>query len=161
MEIRPVRPDELEAVGQLTVAVYVGDGFLAAGDSYVQQLMDTSRRAREAEVWVAVEDGALLGSVTFCPVGSDYREIGHDDEGEFRMLVVGAAARGKGVGRALVELCLTRCRELGYAGVRMSTMSQMDSAHRVYERVGFVRAPDADWSPEPGVALLGYALRLS
>ncbi len=94
--------------------------------------------------------------MTFCPVGSSYREIGRDDEGEFRMLAVSPAARGRGVGRALVEHCLDRSRELGYAGIRMSSMDRMTSAHRVYERLGFVRAPQDDWAPVPGVNLLAY-----
>ncbi len=92
----------------------------------------------------------MLGSVTFCVAGSPFREIARDDEGEFRMLAVNPAVRGRGVGQALVELCLQRSRELGYAGVRMSSMDRMTSAHRVYERLGFVRAPEDDWSPAPG-----------
>jgi ribosomal protein S18 acetylase RimI-like enzyme len=154
-----VRAEELAAVGQLTADVYIGDGFVGAADGYVAKLADTARRAREAEVWVAVEDDRVLGSVTFAQPGSPYREIARDDEGEFRMLAVDPAARGRGVGKALVELCLRRSRELGYAGVRMSTMDKMTSAHRVYERLGFTRMPDDDWSPEPGVALLAYGLR--
>jgi ribosomal protein S18 acetylase RimI-like enzyme len=160
MEIRPAQPDELEEVGRLTGEVYVADGYIAEADGYVRELVDTPRRAREAELWAAVEDGLILGSVTFCPVGSSYREIGRDNEGEFRMLAVSPAVRGRGVGRALVELCLRRSRELGYAGVRMSTMDRMTSAQRVYERLGFTRAPEDDWSPEPGVALLAYVATL-
>lgn len=146
-------------MGRLTAEVYVGDGFIDAADGYVDQLADTARRAREAEIWVAVEDGRVLGSVTFCVAGSSFREIAHDDEGEFRMLAVNPAARGRGVGQALVELCVRRSRELGYAGVRMSTMEQMTSAHRVYGRLGFVPAPKDDWSPAPGVTLLAYSIR--
>jgi ribosomal protein S18 acetylase RimI-like enzyme len=158
-ELRPVRAEELVEVGRLTAEVYVGDGFLDATDSYIDQLADTARRAREAEIWVAADGGKVLGSVTFTAVGSPFREIARDDEGEFRMLAVNHAARGRGVGQALVELCLRRSRELGYAGVRMSSMDRMTSAHRVYERLGFVRAPEDDWSPGPGVRLLAYALR--
>jgi GNAT superfamily N-acetyltransferase len=161
MELRQVVPDEFAEVGRLTVEVYVEDGFIDPEDGYVSELADTRRRAREAEVWVAVEDGQLLGSVTFCPVGSLFREIGGDDEGEFRMLAVRPDARGRGVGRALVELCVRRARELGYAGIRMSTMDRMASAHRVYERLGFTRAPEDDWSPVPGVSLLAYATKLT
>jgi ribosomal protein S18 acetylase RimI-like enzyme len=146
-------------VGQLTLDVYVGDGFVGPSDGYATKLADTGQRAREAEVWVAVEGEHVLGSVTFVLPGSPYREIAHADEGEFRMLAVDPAARGRGVGKTLVELCLRRSRELGYAGVRMSTMDRMTSAHRVYERLGFTRVPDDDWSPEPGVALLAYGLR--
>jgi predicted N-acetyltransferase YhbS len=160
LDIRRATPQELEEVGRLTAEVYVGDGFVGADDRYFRELVDTSRRAREAEVWVAVDDGQVLGSVTFCPVGSAYREIAHADEGEFRMLAVSPAARGQGVGRALVELCVRRSGELGYAGVRMSSMDRMTTAHGVYERLGFVRAPEDDWSPEPGVSLCAYATRL-
>ena len=145
-------------MGRLTSEVYVGDGFLAADDGYIRHLTDTARRAREAEVWVAVGEGRLLGTVTFCRPGSAFREIGRADEGEFRMLAVAPAARGRGVGQALVELCVRRSRELGYTGVRMSTMDLMTSAHRVYERLGFARSPEDDWSPEPGVTLLAYRL---
>jgi len=157
LEIRPVRPEELEEVGRLTRDVYVGGGFIDAEDPYVLELLDTARRAREAEVWVALSDDQLVGSVTFCTVGSTYREIGRDGEGEFRMLAVSPAARGRGVGRALVEVCLRRARELGYAGVRMSSMDRMTSAHRVYEQLGFTRVQEDDWSPVPGVVLLAYA----
>ncbi|MET0997847.1 MAG: GNAT family N-acetyltransferase [Marmoricola sp.] len=160
MEIRLVRPEELEEVGRLTTEVYVGEGYIDAGDGYVLELVDTPRRAREAEVWVAVEHGSVLGSVTFCPVGSAYREIAHEDEGEFRMLAVSPSARGRGLGRELVALCLQRSRELGYAGIRMSTMDRMTSAHGVYEGLGFTRSPEDDWSPEPGVSLLAYAATL-
>lgn len=159
LEVRLVRAEELVEVGRLTAEVYVGDGFIDAGDSYVDQLTDTTRRARDAEMWVAAEEGHLLGAVTFCVPGSPFREIARDDEGEFRMLAVGTAARGRGIGRALVELCVGRSRELGFKGVRMSSMDRMTSAHRIYERLGFVRAPDDDWSPAPGVRLLAYALR--
>jgi ribosomal protein S18 acetylase RimI-like enzyme len=158
-EIRLVRAEELPAVGKVTAEAYVGGGFVAASDSYVGMLADTARRAREAEVWVAVEGDQVLGSVTFVVLGSPYREIARDDEGEFRMLAVNPAARGQGVGKALVELCLRRSRELGYAGIRMSTMDRMTAAHRVYERLGFTRVAEDDWEPEPGVSLLAYGLR--
>lgn len=159
MQIRPVRPAELAEVGRLTAEVYVGESYVASGADYVARLVDTAERARQAEVWVAVEGTGLLGSVTFCPAGSPLREIARADEGEFRMLAVSAAARGRGVGRALVEVCLQRADELGYAGTRISSMDRMTSAHSLYERLGFVRVPADDWSPVPGVGLLAYLRR--
>jgi hypothetical protein len=38
----------------------------------------------------------------------------------------------------------------------MSSMDRMTPAHRLYERLGFTRAPEDDWSPVPGVQLLAY-----
>ncbi|MEO7421219.1 MAG: hypothetical protein ABIU87_02355, partial [Ornithinibacter sp.] len=89
MEIRLARSEELAEVGRLTVAAYVGDGYLHKDADYVLQLLDTPGRARDSEIWVALDESVgnpVLGAVTFCPAGSTYREIGHDDEGEFRML---------------------------------------------------------------------------
>ena len=37
----------------------------------------------------------------------------------------------------------------------------MATAHRLYERLGFVRTPERDWSPSPDVDLLAYRLPLS
>lgn len=35
------------------------------------------------------------------------------------------------------------------------------NAHRLYERLGFVRLPEKDWSPLPGIDLLGLRLDLT
>ena len=36
----------------------------------------------------------------------------------------------------------------------------MKPAHRIYERLGFTRVPERDWSPRPGVHLYAYSLAL-
>jgi ribosomal protein S18 acetylase RimI-like enzyme len=76
------------------------------------------------------------------------------------MLAVAHGARGRGVGEALVRQCVDRARELGLTGVALSTQPSMGPAHRVYERLGFTRAPERDWQPVPGIRLLAYRLRL-
>jgi GNAT superfamily N-acetyltransferase len=67
-----------------------------------------------AEVWVAELAGRLVGTVTWCPPGSQYREIAsRDDQAEFRMLAVDPTVRRQGVARALVDACLARARADG------------------------------------------------
>jgi len=133
----------------------------AAESDYVVKLRDAAARDREAELWVAVSsEDEVLGTVTICHEGSPWREIARGDEGEFRMLAVSPAAQGEGVGAALVRLCIDRFRESGAPGIVLSTLHQMSPAHRLYARHGFVRAPDRDWSPVPGVDLVAYHLDL-
>jgi hypothetical protein len=36
----------------------------------------------------------------------------------------------------------------------------MSGAHRLYERLGFVRDEAMDWEPVPGINLLGYRVDL-
>ncbi|MDZ5662563.1 GNAT family N-acetyltransferase [Nocardioides sp. S-58] len=156
MELRRIRPGEHAAAGDVCVAAY--EPFLTgAEDDYRARLHDVARRDAEAEVWVAVDGDRLLGNVTFCPPGSPWREIGRSDEGEFRMLAVDPAAQGAGAGTALATLCEERARLHGATGMALSSLATMVAAHRVYARLGYVRDPQRDWSPMPGVDLIAFA----
>jgi len=76
------------------------------------------------------------------------------------MLAVDPAAQGRGVGAALLGHVVGATRRLGLAGVVCSSQPAMRAAHRVYDRFGFRRDPTRDWSPEPGIELIAFALRL-
>ncbi|MER7945774.1 GNAT family N-acetyltransferase [Streptomyces sp. NPDC096079] len=162
--IRAVRPEEYEELGDLTGFTYLNDGLLLHGedDFYLDVLRDTARRAREAEVLVAADaDDGIIGGVTFAAGGTPWADIAVPGEAEFRMLVVAPEARGRGVGEALVRACVDRARALpDCARLVLSTDAKMVSAHRIYERMGFVRTPERDWNPIPEHALRTYALAL-
>lgn len=162
MIIRAAEPAELTAVGALTLAAYVADGFLTDEADYAGQLLDATGRAAEADLVVATdESGTLLGTVTYVVAGTPWAEVSATGEAEFRMLAVAPEGRGCGVGTALSAWCVDRARSQGRTAVVLSTMSQMGSAHRLYERLGFTRAPELDWKPVPHVQLIGYRLDLT
>jgi len=156
LEIRLARPSEYADVGEVTVAGYRVDGFLDGTDDYEEDLRDAEDRATASELWVAVRDGRVLGTVTFCPPGAGHRELAADDEGEFRVLAVSPNARRMGVARALVEQCFTRARELGLAEMVLCSLPAMTSAHGLYRSLGFSRDPSLDWEPVPGIVLWGF-----
>jgi GNAT superfamily N-acetyltransferase len=158
LEIRPAEPAEFPEVADLCVAAYAP--FLVGDGHYAAVLRDVARRAAEADLLVAVEstDGEVLGTVTFVPDGGALGEIARPGEAEFRMLAVGPAAQGRGVGTALLRRVLEESRHDGKVGVVCSSLPVMRAAHRIYERVGFERVHKRDWSPEPGVELLAFAI---
>ncbi|MCZ4120163.1 GNAT family N-acetyltransferase [Streptomyces sp. H39-S7] len=160
--IRPARADELEEAGRITAEAFIADGHTSPDGTYAPKLRDARARASAAEVLVAVDaaDDTLLGCVTFAPPGSPWGDIARDGEAEFRMLGVDPAARGRGAGEALVLACVERARALGVRQLVMSTQQSMSGAHRIYERLGFRRTPERDWSPVPNVDLFTYALPL-
>ncbi|HET7326856.1 MAG TPA: GNAT family N-acetyltransferase [Nocardioidaceae bacterium] len=159
-QIRLAEPAEYAAIGALTVEAYQSDELLHADSEYVAELADAASRARDAELWVAVDEHALLGTVTHCPAGSPYRELAGDGEGEFRMLAVSPTHRRQGAARALVEHCITRSIAAGDRQVVICSLRQMRGAHRLYEGIGFVRCAERDWQPVPAVELLAFALDL-
>ncbi|MFH8348073.1 GNAT family N-acetyltransferase [Streptomyces sp. NPDC018045] len=161
--IRPARPTEFERIGDLLVAAYAADGLLAFGadDPYAGKLREVAHRAEHAEVLAAVDaDGAVLGAVTFAAPGSPYAETARPDEGEFRMLAVAPDGRGRGIGEALVRACMDRARSLGLSRMMLSAMPHILTAHRMYERIGFTRIPERDWSPVPGITLWAFTCDL-
>lgn len=158
LEIRCAASPEFPAVAELCVAAYAP--FVTGDDHYLAVLRDVARRASAAELLVAVEpdDGRPLGTVTFVPDGGPLGEIAGPDEAEFRMLAVDPAAHGRGVGTALLRRVLDDSRRRGNHGVVCSSLPEMRAAHRIYQRLGFRRAPERDWSPVPGVDLLAFAI---
>lgn len=157
--VRPAWPGEFDEVGRLTVAAYRAGGLPRPDSSYVTELAKAAWRAERAELLVAADaEGALLGTVTVCAPGSELGEVSRPGELEFRMLGVAPEARGHGIGRTLVRAVIDRADEIGALRVVLCSLETMRAAHRLYERLGFVRLPERDWYPEPDVALLAFAL---
>jgi ribosomal protein S18 acetylase RimI-like enzyme len=160
IQVREVRPDEFAALGEVTVAAYrtVGED----ADGYLDFVRDVATRAAICPVLVAVDEtGRVLGGVTYVPgPGTPYSESEFEGEAAFRMLAVDPAAQGRGIGRALVLACIERARGDGRSRLVLLTRPLMRSAHALYAGLGFRRAPERDWEPEPGLELLGYELDL-
>lgn len=158
--VRSARPDEYDLIGELTVEVYVGGGMVKPDSGYVPELRDAAGRAAHTDLLVAEVAGEVVGAVAYCPPGSRYAVVAGADEAEFRMLAVRERARGRGAGRALVEACLDRARAAGLRGLRLVTQANMPAAQRMYERMGFRRTPERDWTLDNGVRLLAYHMPL-
>lgn len=83
---------------------------------------------REA-AWIAELDGARAGCV-FC-VAAD------DDTAKLRILLVDPAARGRHLGRRLVDECVGFARGAGYRRMVLWTNAPLVSAARIYLAAGF------------------------
>lgn len=158
--IRRAQADELDAVGRLTVDAYVGGGVISKDAPYLSFLADAAHRDAQAELWVAVDGQGVVGTVTFVEPTSPLREIARGGEAEIRTLAVDPTASGQGVGEALTRHTVDLARERGFGSMVLSSSTTMHAAHRLYERLGFTRMPERDWSPVPGVSLVAYRLPL-
>jgi ribosomal protein S18 acetylase RimI-like enzyme len=158
IEVRDAQPAEYEVVGKIVAEAFYADGQLEAPDSlfYADVLRDVAGRAAAAEIIVALDDGAVVGGVTFVPRGGPMADIARDGEAEIRMLGVAPEAQGRGAGTALMRECIKRAADA--RRIVLSTQTVAVGSHRLYERLGFVREPARDWAPVPGVDLLCYVL---
>lgn len=146
--VRPARSDEADVVGALIEEAYRRDGHLEVVGSagYAELLRDAATRIAEATVLVADLDGAVVGSVTLAPAGTPWANTARPGELEVRMLGVAASARGRGVAEALMGAAEDHARTLGLDQLVLSTNFDMYPAQRLYERLGYQRRPDRDWS---------------
>ena len=152
--VRPIRPDEIEAVGLLVESAYLDGGLLDNDRGYGAHVRDVAGRAHDHPVLVAERDGRVVGSVTITPHGSPHSELAGEGEVEFRYLGVAREAWGTGVAGALVDAVDAYAAEHGARWLVLCTIADNTRASAVYERMGFERVPDRDWQPAPGIDLL-------
>ncbi len=167
LRIRDARADDRDAIRDVTLSAY--EEYAAQmppkhWQAYRQDILATLDQEGPAERIVAEQDGTIVGSVLLYPAGTiihraDGTSVSRDSP-EVRLLAVTPAARGQGVGAALIEECARRARRAGASILTLHTTDMMRVAVRMYERMGFVRAPELDVSPAPGVIVKGYALSL-
>ena len=79
--------------------------------------------------WIAMQDGRRLGSI-FC--------VRHDAEmAKLRLFLLVPEARGKGVGRMLLDACMGFARDCKYHGMTLWTHESHRAACALYAKAGF------------------------
>jgi GNAT superfamily N-acetyltransferase len=102
---------------------------------------------RERErCWIAEMGGEPVGSVF---VVKQSRTVA-----KLRLLIVEPRARGRGLGKRLVEECIAFARAKGYRKLVLWTQSNLAAARKIYARTGFKRVKQQPHQ-EFGVKLLG------
>ncbi len=86
--------------------------------------------ARE-RVWIAEMDSSPVGSVMLVRQTEEIAQL--------RLLLLDPRARGRGLGKALVEAAVAFARKAGYRRIYLWTQGQLESARAIYKGAGFVR----------------------
>jgi GNAT superfamily N-acetyltransferase len=162
--IRNARSDELDEVSLLLKDAYQQyENFIRpeAWKSYLEDIMDVRSRLGESDLIVAEVNHRLVGSVTlYLDTSHSMPEVWPRGWAVVRLLAVHPEYRGQGISRALMEECIRRCRQAKVAAIGLHTTEVMDIARQMYERTGFVRVPESDFHPVPGVTVMAYSFQL-
>jgi ribosomal protein S18 acetylase RimI-like enzyme len=124
------------------------DGPLAPG--YAAEIADPAAAFAGSSVLIAERGDEVLGMVVLrVPRMGGANAAG---DAEIKRLWVDPAARGAGVGSALLAEAATRARAAGAASLRLSVWDWRDDAIGLYESRGFSRAPS--WETRPQLVCL-------
>ncbi len=102
--------------------------------------------APEGALLLARLEGAACGCVALRRI--DARTC------EMKRLYVRPEARGRGLGRLLVERIVEEGRRRGYRAMRLDTLSTMEAAQRLYREAGFRPTPPYIFNPLEGAVFM-------
>jgi GNAT superfamily N-acetyltransferase len=135
--IRPIgRPGDLGWIVQAHGEIYSAEfGWDASFEALVARIVadfavDGDGTGSRQAGWIAELGGRRAGCV-LC-VRAD------ESTAQLRILLVDPAARGHGVGGALVDECTGFARKASYARMKLWTNDVLDAARRIYLSRGFV-----------------------
>jgi GNAT superfamily N-acetyltransferase len=159
--IRDARDDERAKIRDLTLAAYAEYAEIMAPSAWAglhEVLLEALASDVPAERIVVELRGELIGSVLlYAPAANAYgAQLGALGWPEVRLLAVAPAARGQGIGAALLDECVRRARASGAASLGLHSSKSMRAAIRMYGRKGFVRDPAHDFQPEGAELVMAF-----
>lgn len=101
-------------------------------------------------VLLADRGSEIDGCIAFRRVDADICEM--------KRLYVRPRARGRQVGRGLVEHLIAEARIVGYREMRLDVMEEFVAARALYRDFGFLPATPISFNPTPGASFLGLRL---
>lgn len=131
MTIRKATDHDLDAIQALWQAMEdeIG-GPEWVRETWEEELVDVKRRLRDSAVFLAEEDGKVVGLL-----GLDF---GNPKIAHVQSVYVVPEARRRGVAAALMTEAAAMSREHGYTDIELDVLSSNHAALAVYDRLGFV-----------------------
>jgi ribosomal protein S18 acetylase RimI-like enzyme len=160
VELRPFDPSDAAAVNAVAAAAW--QQYAAVFDDWpplAAFVASTASLSAECDLIVATDRDRVVGVVGYTGPGRPRESIFPLHWGIVRMLSVAPDARGRGIGRRLVDACIARARADRAAVLGLHTSPVMREALALYLRLGFVL--DREIPPRRGVPYSLYALPIA
>jgi GNAT superfamily N-acetyltransferase len=131
---RPAEPGDVDAIVALMAGYYAQDGYTFIADearAAALMLIDDPALGR---LWIAEEEKTVVGYVAVA-LGFSFEYRGREafvDE-----LLIAESHRGRGLGRAALEVAEEYCRQQGVNALHLEVERHREKALELYRRRGF------------------------
>jgi len=133
--IREIKKEDDAAIAKVIRDVLIEHNVPKVGTAYADPQLDYMYEAynKPNAVYFVVEaDGRIIGGA-----GISHLENETADICELQKMYFLPEARGLGLGKAMMEKCLMKAKEMGYKKCYLETMPYMENAQRLYKNSGF------------------------
>jgi DNA-binding MarR family transcriptional regulator/GNAT superfamily N-acetyltransferase len=131
--LRPHEPGDIGWIIHRHGVVYSEEyGFDETFEALVAEILVQFIRKHDPKrerIWIAEQDGQRIGSVMIVEAG--------DQVAQFRLLFVEPKARGKGIGKRLINECINFSKRNRYRKIKLWTQSNLLEARHLYAKAGF------------------------
>jgi putative acetyltransferase len=135
--IRPIIEKDNYALAKMIKEVFIEHNAPQQGTVYsdptTNHLFKVFQQPR-ALAWIAEIDNEIVGCCGIYPTKGLTENCA-----ELVKFYLSAKARGKGIGKAIMQKCIDSAKQLGYTQLYLESLPQFAKAVRIYEKQGFVK----------------------
>ncbi len=133
--IREIKAKDNSKIAATIRKVLIEFGVPKVGTAYADKILDTlyeNYNTQNAVYFVVEKDGAIYGGA-----GIKQLENYNGNVCELQKMYFLPEARGIGLGEKLIHVCLQKAKEFGFKQCYLETLPYMESARKLYKKVGF------------------------
>ncbi|MEJ1222167.1 GNAT family N-acetyltransferase [Sediminicola sp. 1XM1-17] len=133
--IREIQPQDNKQVASVIRQVLVDLGVPKVGTAYADKALDhmyENYNVPKASYFVVEENNQIIGCA-----GVAQLENYDGNVCELQKMYFTEAARGRGLGSQMMNICLSKAREYGFEKCYLETMPYMEDAQKLYKKTGF------------------------
>lgn len=134
-KLRPIQQGDNTELGQLIKNVLLEYKANKPGTAYFDESTDHLSIVfgnEKSAYWVLEEAGKIIGGAGVFPTAGL-----PDKTCELVKLYLYPEARGRGLGKMLINQCFESARQLGYEKMYLETMPELNQAVNMYQSLGF------------------------
>lgn len=139
IQIREIQTEDNPAIASIIKQVMTEFGAdpktTVLGDSSLDTMFENYTENRGI-YFIAMDDNKILGGA-----GIKKLDGSEDSICELQRMFLLPEARGKNIGRQLLELCITKAKEFGFNQIYLESLKQMKSAKKLYQKFSFKEIP--------------------
>ncbi len=133
--IREIKQEDNPKIAKTIRDILVEFGVPKVGTAYADKLLDTlfeTYNIKNAIYFIIEKEGEIFG-------GAGIKQLDNYDGNvcELQKMYFLPEARGIGLGKVLIELCLQKAKEFGFEKCYLETLPYMKDARKLYKKVGF------------------------